>query len=204
MILVIDNYDSFTYNLVQFLGELGADVVVKRNDEVTLDEIVALDPQGIVLSPGPCTPDRSGVCLSILGAALTDSKAHHDFFSRTPIFGVCLGLQATGAIAGGLVIRARHIKHGKTSMIEHNEKGVLAGIPSPFCAIRYHSLVVKADSVPDTFEVTARSLDDGEVMALKHKSLSIEGVQFHPESIGTQHGKTIIANFLSQVASSSA
>lgn len=196
MILVIDNYDSFTYNLVQYMGQLGAEVEVFRNDAITVEGIVERKPKGIMLSPGPCSPDKSGVCLSVLAGAFNDSET--SLLSHIPIFGVCLGQQAMGQVAGGNVVRAKTIMHGKTSMIEHDGKGLFAGIPSPFKVVRYHSLVVEASSVPDTFEVTARSLDDGCVMGLRHKSRPIEGVQFHPESVLTEHGMTLLENFVKQ------
>jgi anthranilate synthase/aminodeoxychorismate synthase-like glutamine amidotransferase len=190
MILVIDNYDSFTYNLVQYLGQLGAEVVVKRNDEITLEEIEGLSPDAIMLSPGPCTPDRAGVCLDVLRAALADSN-----WSK-PIFGVCLGHQSIGQMAGGTVRRAGSIMHGKTSLVRHDGKGLFAGMPNPFTAVRYHSLVVTKDSVPSEFIITATAEDDGEIMGLRHKTLPIEGVQFHPESVLTEEGLRIVENFV--------
>lgn len=195
MILVIDNYDSFTYNLVQYLGQAGAEVVVRRNDEVDLDGIRKLDPQGIMLSPGPCTPRESGVCLDVLGAAFQGA------FSM-PIFGVCLGHQAIGEVAGGVVKQARRIMHGKTSMVRHDGQGLFAGMPNPFRAVRYHSLVVTQDSVPHGFTVTATAEDDGEIMGLRHGSLPIEGVQFHPESVLTEEGFRIVENFVKRVEAS--
>lgn len=194
MILVIDNYDSFTYNLVQYLGQCGAEVVVKRNDEVTLDEIRALKPDGIMLSPGPCTPNESGICVDILKLAYESA----DGFG-VPIFGVCLGHQAIGLTSGAVVERAAKIMHGKASMIEHDGKGVFEGMPNPFSAIRYHSLVIRKDAVLEDFEVTARSKDDGEIMGIRHLTLPIEGVQFHPESILTQEGMRIVQNFVNRV-----
>lgn len=196
MILVIDNFDSFTYNLVQYLGQLGADVVVKRNDEITLDEIQAMKPEGIMLSPGPCTPNKSGVCLDVIRLALSDPQ------ERTPIFGVCLGHQAIGLVAGGEVKVAGKIMHGKTSMVQHDGLGLFAGLPNPFQAVRYHSLVVTRDSVPTDFVVTASAEDDGEIMGMRHKSLPIEGVQFHPESVLTQDGIRIVENFLKMTRAS--
>lgn len=194
MILVVDNYDSFTYNLVQYLGQAGAEVVVRRNDEITLEEIESLAPEGIMLSPGPCTPKQSGVCLSVLaGAYGAEPKI------RVPIFGVCLGLQAMGEVAGGTVTQAKHIMHGKASMVSHDGKGLFEGMQNPFRAIRYHSLVVTRDSVPPEFEVTATADDDGEVMGLRHRTLPIEGVQFHPESVLTEDGFTIVQNFVKRV-----
>ncbi len=195
MILVIDNYDSFTYNLVQYLGEAGAEVVVRRNDEVTVGEILALKPDGIMLSPGPCTPNQSGVCLNVLAGALSGAR-----IIRVPIFGVCLGLQAMGQASGGSVVRAGHPMHGKTSMIRHDGKGLFEGMPNPFSAIRYHSLVVTRESVPAEFEITATSEDDHEVMGLRHRTLPIEGVQFHPESVLTQEGFRIVENFVKRCA----
>lgn len=196
MILVIDNYDSFSYNLVQYLGQCGADVVVRRNDEVTLEEIVDLNPEGIMLSPGPCTPKESGICLDILGAALSESAPA--VFHR-PVFGVCLGHQAMAEVAGGTVARAGNIMHGKGSMIRHDGQGLFAGMPNPFRAIRYHSLVITRDSVPEGFIVTATSEDDGEIMGIRHVSRAIEGVQFHPESILTENGIQIVRNYVDQV-----
>ena len=189
MILVVDNYDSFTYNLVQYLGQAGAEVVVRRNDEIGLAEIHDLNPAGLMLSPGPCTPRESGICLRILEAALADELT-------MPIFGVCLGHQAIGEIAGGTVRQARNIMHGKASPVEHDGKGLFEGMPNPFSAIRYHSLVVQRDTVPTGFIVTAKSLDDDEIMGLRHVSKPIEGVQFHPESILTQDGFRIVENFV--------
>jgi anthranilate synthase/aminodeoxychorismate synthase-like glutamine amidotransferase len=189
VILVVDNYDSFTYNLVQYLGQAGAEVVVRRNDEIGLAEIQDLNPAGLMLSPGPCTPRESGICLRILEAALADELT-------MPIFGVCLGHQAIGEIAGGTVRQARNIMHGKASPVEHDGKGLFEGMPNPFSAIRYHSLVVQRDTVPPGFIVSAKSLDDDEIMGLRHVSKPIEGVQFHPESILTQDGFQIVENFV--------
>jgi anthranilate synthase/aminodeoxychorismate synthase-like glutamine amidotransferase len=197
MILVIDNYDSFTYNLVQYLGQCGADIVVRRNDQITVEEILDLKPEGIMLSPGPCTPTQSGVCLNILSGALDGSEDAP--LKGIPIFGVCLGLQAMGHTAGGTVARAKKIMHGKASWVRHDNKGLFEGMPNPFMAIRYHSLVVTRDSVPEEFEITAFAEDDGEIMGLRHKSLPIEGVQFHPESVLTQDGMRIVQNFLDGV-----
>jgi len=197
MILVIDNFDSFTYNLVQYLGQCGADTVVRRNNEITLEEIVKLNPDGIMLSPGPCTPKQSGVCLDILRAALSPDSP--DVFRR-PLFGVCLGHQAMAEVAGGTVRQARNIMHGKASMVKHDGRGLFAGMPNPFRAIRYHSLIVTHDSVPPGFYVTATSEDDGEIQGLRHESLAIEGVQFHPESILTEDGIKIVRNFVEWVA----
>ena len=190
MILMIDNYDSFTYNLVQYLGELGQDVRVARNDELSLEQIRELAPDRIVISPGPGTPDQAGVSLELitkLGAQI-------------PILGVCLGHQSIGQAFGGKVVRAGQIMHGKTSMIHHTGKGVFAGLPNPFEATRYHSLVVEKSTLPQCLEVTAwtQNADGGidEIMGLRHKTLAIEGVQFHPESILTQHGHDLLGNFL--------
>ncbi|MEQ1933125.1 MAG: aminodeoxychorismate/anthranilate synthase component II [Fimbriimonadaceae bacterium] len=196
MILVIDNFDSFTYNLVQYLGQCGADVIVKRNNEIDIEGIVALDPEGIMLSPGPCSPRQSGICLNIVGAAL--SADSHAVFRR-PLFGVCLGHQAIGEVAGGTVRQARNIMHGKASMVEHDGKGLFAGMPNPFRAIRYHSLIVQEDGLPAGFTVTARSTDDNEIMGIRHDNLPIEGLQFHPESILTQDGIEVIRNFVKWV-----
>jgi len=185
MILVIDNYDSFTYNLVQYLGEMGADLEVRRNDALTLAEVAALRPAGIVISPGPGTPDDAGITLDLI----------REFGPRTPIFGVCLGLQAMGQALGGRVIRADKLMHGKTSPVSHTGRGVFAGLPSPFEATRYHSLIVERASLPASLEITAET-DDGEIMGLRHKSWPLEGVQFHPEAVLTEHGKQILKNFL--------
>jgi anthranilate synthase/aminodeoxychorismate synthase-like glutamine amidotransferase len=197
MILVIDNYDSFTYNLVQYLGQCGADVLVRRNDEITLEEIRCLRPRGIMLSPGPCTPDKSGICLSILAGAL-GGKADPSL-QGVPIFGVCLGHQAIGHVTGGSVVQAKNIMHGKTSMVRHDGKGLFEGMPNPFRAVRYHSLIVTRESIPDEFVITATAEDDGEVMGIRHKTLPIEGVQFHPESVLTEEGFRIVENFVQMV-----
>ncbi len=190
MLLMIDNYDSFTYNLVQYFGELGETVEVVRNDALTVDQIAAMRPDRIVISPGPCTPNEAGVSLELL-ARLSGS---------VPILGVCLGHQSIGQAFGGKVVRAREIMHGKTSPIRHRGRGVFAGLPDPFEATRYHSLVVEKDSLPDCLEVTAwTEREDGsidEIMGLRHKTLPVEGVQFHPESILTQHGHDMLRNFL--------
>lgn len=189
MILVIDNYDSFTYNLVQYLGKLGAEIRVERNDALSLAAIQQLAPSGIMLSPGPCTPAQSGVCLDISRWALSTDSA-------PPLFGVCLGHQALGQTAGGVVEQAARIMHGKASMVSHDGAGLFSGIRSPFRAIRYHSLVVRKDSPPPGFVVTARADDDSEIMGIRHEAKPIEGVQFHPESILTEFGLEIVANFL--------
>ncbi len=185
MILVIDNYDSFTYNLVQYLGELGAKLEVVRNDAVDAAAIAALRPERIVISPGPGTPDDAGVTLEVI----------RQLSATTPILGVCLGHQAIGQAFGATVSRAQRQMHGKTSSIEHDGRGVFRGLPSPFSATRYHSLVVLSETVPPALEISARS-DDGEVMGLRHRERPVEGVQFHPESILTEHGKTLLQNFL--------
>lgn len=189
MILVIDNYDSFTYNLVQYLGELGEDVKVSRNDEITIQEIEALAPDHILISPGPCTPNEAGISLELL----------QHFKGVIPIFGVCLGHQAIGQAFGGNVIRAERLMHGKTSPIHHNGTSVFEGLESPFTATRYHSLIVERESLPDCLEITAETAE-GEIMALRHKEYPIEGVQFHPESIITDHGHTMLRNFLKRRA----
>jgi anthranilate synthase component 2 len=185
MILVVDNYDSFTYNLVHYLAELGAQTHVVRNDDLTADEAWALKPEAVLLSPGPCTPNEAGVCLALLDTAPLDM----------PIFGVCLGHQAMGQAFGGDVIRAKTLMHGKTSPIEHEGQSVFRGLPSPFTATRYHSLAVRRETLPDVLEVTAWTAD-GEIMGLAHKTRPIHGVQFHPESIATEHGHDLLANFL--------
>ncbi len=185
MVLMIDNYDSFTYNLVQYLGELGQEVLVYRNDKITLDQIAALKPSHVILSPGPCTPNEAGICLDLI----------RYFAGRIPILGVCLGHQAIGQAFGGRVVRAPRLMHGKTSAIHHDGRTIFAGIPSPFTATRYHSLIVEKDSLPDCLEVTAWT-DMGEIMGLRHRALPVEGVQFHPESILTEYGHDLLANFL--------
>lgn len=187
MILVIDNYDSFTYNLVQYLGEMGEQLDVRRNDEITLDEIARMKPTQIVISPGPGTPDDAGVTLDVI----------REFGPHTPIFGVCLGQQAIGQALGGKVVRAERLMHGKTSPVHHTGEGVFHGLPSPFEATRYHSLIVERESLPDVLEITAET-DDGEIMGLKHKDWPLEGVQFHPEAVLTEHGKQILRNFLAK------
>jgi anthranilate synthase component 2 len=183
--LVIDNYDSFTYNLVHYLGELGADITVKRNDKITLEDIAAMAPQAIVLSPGPCTPNEAGVCLALIDR----------FKSEVPILGVCLGHQAIGQAMGGEVIRAPNLMHGKTSRITHTGKGVFRGLNSGFEATRYHSLTVRPETLPQVLEVTATS-DDGVIMGLQHRTLPLHGVQFHPESIASENGHALLQNFL--------
>ena len=190
MLLMIDNYDSFTYNIVQYLGELGQDVKVVRNDELTVGQIAALAPAHIVISPGPCTPNEAGVSLEVL----------EKLSGTVPILGVCLGHQSLGQAFGGKVVRARTIMHGKTSPIRHKGVGVSAGLPDPFEATRYHSLVVEKDSLPDCLEITAWTENEegsmDEIMGLRHRTLPVEGVQFHPESILTQHGHDMLRNFL--------
>jgi len=185
MILVVDNYDSFTYNLVHYLAELGATTHVVRNDDLTAEEAWALKPQAVLLSPGPCTPTEAGICLPLLATAPQDM----------PILGVCLGHQAMGQAYGGDVIRAKTLMHGKTSPILHEGKSLFAGLPSPFTATRYHSLAVRRETLPDELEVTAWTAD-GEIMGLQHRTRPIHGVQFHPESIATEHGHAMLANFL--------
>ena len=187
MLLMIDNYDSFTYNLVQYFGELGEDVRVHRNDEITVPEIAALGADRIVLSPGPCSPNEAGVCLELLAALK----------GKVPILGVCLGHQAIGQAFGGKVVHAKTLMHGKTSMIHHEGRGVFAGLPSPYEATRYHSLAIERASCPPELEITAWT-DDGEIMGVRHRSLPVEGVQFHPESILTQHGHALLKNFLAR------
>ncbi|EOS53338.1 MULTISPECIES: aminodeoxychorismate/anthranilate synthase component II [Paenibacillus] len=193
MILVIDNYDSFTYNLVQYLGELGEEVTVRRNDEIDLAGIEALQPDHILISPGPCTPNEAGITLNLI----------EHFKGVIPIFGVCLGHQAIGQAFGGKVIRAERLMHGKTSPIYHHGESVFAGLPSPFTATRYHSLIVERESLPDCLEITAETAE-GEIMGLRHKEYAVEGVQFHPESIITQHGHQILRNFLNRKAEAKA
>ena len=188
MLLMIDNYDSFTYNLVQYLGELGQHVAVYRNDQITLNDIEALAPSHIVISPGPCTPNEAGISVELAEV----------YGGEIPILGVCLGHQSIAQAFGGRVIRAQILMHGKTSMISHCETGLFAGLPSPFQATRYHSLVVERSSLPECFEITATA-EDGEIMALRHQQYPVVGVQFHPESILTQHGHRLLDNFIDQV-----
>lgn len=187
MLLMIDNYDSFTYNLVQYLGELGEDVRVFRNDEITLDEIESLQPQRIVVSPGPCTPNEAGVSVALVKA----------FAERVPILGVCLGHQCIGQAFGGNIVHAKTLMHGKTSPIRHCATGVFYSLPDPFTATRYHSLVIERNSLPKALEITAWT-DDGEIMGVRHKTLPVEGVQFHPESILSEHGHALLKNFLNE------
>ena len=185
MLLMIDNYDSFTYNLVQYFGELGQDVQVYRNDEIDLERINALKPDHIVISPGPCTPNEAGVSVPVI----------KQFAGKIPILGVCLGHQSIGQAFGGKIVHAKQLMHGKTSEIHHADVGVFAGLPSPFTATRYHSLVIERESIPECLEITAWT-DDGEIMGVRHKTLAVEGVQFHPESILTEHGHAMLENFL--------
>jgi anthranilate synthase/aminodeoxychorismate synthase-like glutamine amidotransferase len=189
MIFVLDNYDSFTYNLVQYIGEMGEEIVVRRNDQVTIAEIEALSPAKILISPGPCTPQDAGISIELI----------NHFAGKVPLLGVCLGHQAIGAAFGGEVIRAKNLMHGKTSMVQHDGRTIFQNVPSPMQATRYHSLVVNENNLPDELEVSASTHDaDGNsvIMGLRHKRLPVEGVQFHPESILTEHGKQLVKNFL--------
>ena len=185
MLLMIDNYDSFTYNLVQYFGELGEDVRVYRNDEITLDEIAALRPERIVISPGPCSPNEAGISV----------PAIRQFAGRIPILGVCLGHQSIGAAFGGKIVHARQLMHGKTSLVHHCDTGVFRGLPNPFTATRYHSLAIERSTLPTCLEVTSWT-EDGEIMGVRHREFAVEGVQFHPESIQTAHGHELLRNFL--------
>lgn len=185
MLLMIDNYDSFTYNLVQYFGELGEEVEVFRNDEITLESIKKLHPDRIVISPGPCTPNEAGISLPLL----------RDYGGQVPTLGVCLGHQSIGQAFGGRIVHAKQLMHGKTSRIFHHDVGVFRGLPNPFIATRYHSLVIERESLPDCLEITAWT-EDGEIMGVRHKTLPIEGVQFHPESILSEHGHELLKNFL--------
>lgn len=189
MIVMIDNYDSFTYNLVQYLGELGEELRVYRNDQITIEELEALQPDYIMVSPGPCTPDDAGISLEVI----------RHFAGKVPLFGVCLGHQSIGQVFGGKVIRAERLMHGKTSPIYHDGQTIFQGIPSPYQATRYHSLIVEKESLPDCLEISAWT-EEGEIMALRHKELAVEGVQFHPESIITDYGKTLLKNFITTYA----
>lgn len=189
MVFVLDNYDSFTYNLVQYFGELGADVVVRRNDELTVQEVEALRPDRILLSPGPCTPTEAGILVPLI----------RHMAGKTPILGVCLGHQAIGEAFGGDVVRAKHLMHGKTSSIEHDGKGIFAGLSSPLTCTRYHSLIVAEETLPRELAITARCAENGGgsvIMGLRHRSLPVEGVQFHPESVLTEGGRQMIRNFM--------
>ena len=185
MLLMIDNYDSFTYNLVQYLGELGQDVQVYRNDEIDLKKIAELKPKYIVISPGPCTPNEAGISLALI----------KEFAGKVPLLGVCLGHQSIGQAFGGKIIKAKTLMHGKTSLIHHKNIGVFKDLPNPYTATRYHSLVIERETIPDCLEITAWT-DDGEIMGVKHKTLAVEGVQFHPESVLTEHGHDLLNNFL--------
>jgi anthranilate synthase/aminodeoxychorismate synthase-like glutamine amidotransferase len=185
MLIIIDNYDSFTYNLYQYLGELGANMRVFRNDKITVEEIAEMNPEKLLVSPGPCTPNEAGI----------SCEAIKYFAGKIPVFGVCLGHQSIGQVFGGKVIRARRLMHGKTSPVHHDNKGVFAGLPNPFDATRYHSLIIEKETLPDCFEITAHA-DEDEIMGIRHKELPVFGVQFHPESILTTHGKKLLKNFL--------
>jgi len=189
MLLLIDNYDSFTYNLVHYLGELGARIEVRRNDALSVEEALAMGPAGILVSPGPCDPDRAGICLELTRAAAE---------ARVPLMGVCLGHQTIGQAFGGRVERCHEIVHGKPGIMHHDGRGVFAGLPSPFSATRYHSLVVAREGLPESLEVSA-ALEDGTIMGLRHRALPIEGVQFHPESIASEHGHRLLQNFLDRM-----
>ncbi len=187
MLLMLDNYDSFTYNLVQYFGELGEDVRVYRNDEITVEQVAAQKPDHIVISPGPCSPAEAGISVPLI----------QEFAGKVPLLGVCLGHQSIGQAFGGKIIHAKQLMHGKTSLIHHKDVGVFNGLPNPFTATRYHSLVIERESIPDCLEITAWT-DDGEIMGVRHKTLQVEGVQFHPESILTEHGHQMLANFLKE------
>lgn len=189
-IILLDNYDSFTYNLVHYIGELGAEVAIHRNDVISVPDLLALNPDGIVISPGPGTPQQSGICLELIKTAS----------GKVPIFGVCLGMQAIGEVFGGHVTRAPKPMHGKISSITHSGKGVFAGLPNPFNATRYHSLIVEKKSLPDCLEITATTTEDNLIMGLQHKTHNTQGVQFHPESIVSEHGHALIKNFLDTVS----
>ena len=189
MLLLIDNYDSFTYNLVHYLGELGADVVIRRNDALDVQQAMAMNPAGIVLSPGPCDPDQAGICLALTAAAAE---------TGTPLLGVCLGHQTIGQAFGGKVVRCHEIVHGKMGKMNHTGTGLFAGLPTPFDATRYHSLIVERESLPDCLSITAE-LDDGTIMGLQHSDLPIHGIQFHPESIASEHGHALLQNFLNEM-----
>ncbi|QDX92099.1 aminodeoxychorismate/anthranilate synthase component II [Brevibacillus laterosporus] len=189
MIIMIDNYDSFTYNLVQYVGELGEELRVFRNDKITLKEIENMKPDYLMISPGPCTPNEAGISMDVI----------RYFAGKVPILGVCLGHQSIGQVFGGKIVRAERLMHGKTSEVLHDGKTIFAGIPSPFQAARYHSLLIQEESIPEELEITART-PEGEIMAIRHRELPIEGVQFHPESIITQYGKQMLKNFLTAYA----
>jgi anthranilate synthase component 2 len=190
MLLLIDNYDSFTYNLVHYLGSLGTEIEIRRNDAIDVQEAMAMKPAGILLSPGPCDPDQAGICLAITQAAAE---------TRTPLLGVCLGHQTIGQAFGGKVVRCDDIVHGKMGTMHHTGKGLFAGLPTPYEATRYHSLIVDRDTLPDTLEITAE-LEDGTIMGLQHRDLPIHGVQFHPESIRSEHGHALLQNFVNEMA----
>ncbi|MFT4706495.1 MAG: anthranilate synthase component 2 [Ascidiaceihabitans sp.] len=190
MLLLIDNYDSFTYNLVHYLGSLGTEIEIRRNDAIDVQEAMAMKPAGILLSPGPCDPDQAGICLAITQAAAE---------TRTPLLGVCLGHQTIGQAFGGKVVRCDEIVHGKMGTMHHTGKGLFAGLPTPYQATRYHSLIVDRETLPDTLEVTAE-LEDGTIMGLQHRDLPIHGVQFHPESIRSEHGHALLQNFVNEMA----
>lgn len=190
MLLLIDNYDSFTYNLVHYLGSLGAEIIIRRNDTIDVQEAMAMKPAGILLSPGPRTPDQAGICLAITQAAAE---------TRTPLMGVCLGHQTIGQAFGGKVVRCHEIVHGKMGTMHHTGRGLFAGLPTPYEATRYHSLVVDRETLPDTLEITAE-LEDGTIMGLQHRDLPIHGVQFHPESIRSEHGHALLQNFVNEMA----
>jgi|TARA_B110000908_G_scaffold169575_1_gene226998 anthranilate synthase component 2 len=190
MLLLIDNYDSFTYNLVHYLGSLGTEIEIRRNDAIDVQEAMAMKPAGILLSPGPCDPDQAGICLAITQAAAE---------TRTPLLGVCLGHQTIGQAFGGNVVRCDEIVHGKMGTMHHTGKGLFAGLPTPYEATRYHSLIVDRETLPDTLEITAE-LEDGTIMGLQHRDLPIHGVQFHPESIRSQHGHALLQNFVNEMA----
>ncbi|MGJ8619348.1 MAG: anthranilate synthase component II [Methylophilaceae bacterium] len=185
MLLMIDNYDSFTYNLVQYFGELGQDVQVFRNDEIDLEKVAELKPKHIVISPGPCTPNEAGISVPLI----------REFAGKIPLLGVCLGHQSIGQAYGGKIVKAKTLMHGKTSLINHNNEGVFKGLPNPYTATRYHSLVIERESMPDCLEITAWT-DDNEIMGIRHKTLPVEGVQFHPESVLTEHGHKLLENFI--------
>lgn len=185
MLLMIDNYDSFTYNLVQYLGELGEEVMVIRNDEITLEAVQQLNPAGVVISPGPCTPDEAGISMDLIKR----------FSGKVPILGVCLGHQSIGQAFGGRIVHAKKVMHGKISPVFHDGKGIFQGMPNPFTATRYHSLVIERSSIPDCLEISAWT-EDGEIMGVRHRTLPVEGVQFHPESVLSEHGHQLLGNFL--------
>lgn len=190
MLLLIDNYDSFTYNLVHYLGSLGTEIEIRRNDTIDVQEAMAMKPAGILLSPGPCDPDQAGICLAITQAAAE---------TRTPLLGVCLGHQTIGQAFGGKVVRCNEIVHGKMGTMHHTGKGLFAGLPTPYEATRYHSLIVERETLPDILEITAE-LEDGTIMGLQHRDLPIHGVQFHPESIRSEHGHALLQNFVNEMA----